>query len=122
MTDKQEPLIPKEFKGNIKNEKLDEYKELYENKEFKPSVVVSVDFIKPLNIFLSAVICLSFYLLLIAIIIKPNTFLIILFAIIIFVGNFTQSQVIPEFPSFKSTEEFKAKIKEILKVYVKINL
>ena len=120
MTDKQEPLIPKEFKGNIKNEKLDEYKKLYENKETKLSVLVSVDFIKPLNIFLSAVICLSFYLLLIAIIIKPNTFLIILFAIIIFVGNFTQSQVIPEFPSFKSTEEFKAKIKEILKVDVKI--
>ena len=120
--EKEEPLNPPiEFKANTMDDKLNiDYEPIDKNKEFKQSEEVRVDFIKPLNIFLSAVICLSFYLILILIIKKPDTYLIILFAIIIFVGHFAQSQVIPEFPSFLSKEEFESKIEEILNSDVKI--
>ena len=117
--------IPIKFTYSIQIEKLVDYHTLDENTKFKEPELLNgglkVDFIKPLNIFLSALICLSFYSLLIIIILKPNTFSTILFVIIFFIGHFAQSQVIPEIPSFKSKEEFNSKIIEILnsKVIIK---
>ena len=108
------PIKPTKFEYQNETERLKDYSSLCENNKFKEPKLVNVDFIKPLNIFLSALICLSFYLLIYIIILKPNTFSIILFVIIFFIGHFAQSQVIPEFPSFKSKEEFSTKIKEIL--------
>ena len=99
----------------IKKDKLNEYKPIYNNREFKTSELIYFKFIKPLNIFLSADICSSFDLFLIIIMVKPDTYFIILLAIIIFVGLFAQSQVIQEFK-----EELDSIIEEIFNVNVKI--
>ena len=90
------------------------------NKKFISSDLTRIDFINCRNIFISALISLSFYFLFIIVVVEPDTTSIVLLIIIFIIGHFAQSQVIPEFPTFLSREEFEEKLKEILGCYVTI--
>ena len=81
-----------------------------------------VDFIKLPNIIISLLISLSFYFLLIILLIKSETTSLILFIIVFLVGHFSQSQVIPEFSSFKTKDDLIKDLKDIINSSVsKIN-
>lgn len=95
---------------NKKNDK--KYEPIQENKKNKKCQLV--DFIKLPNIIISSLISLSFYFLLIILLIKSETTSLILFIIIFLVGHFSQSQVIPEFNSFKTKDDFFLDLKDIL--------
>ena len=91
------------------------YTSILESKRHKKCK--EVRFFKLPNIIISLLLSLSFYFLLITLLIKLEREYLILFIIVFLVGHFTQYQIIP---NFKSEKEFYQKLQDILDSKVSI--
>ena len=122
--DKLEHYLSEKLTKNVKDKdnknNKDTYKYISIPESKRKKKCDEVRFFKLPNIIISSLISLSFYCLLITLLIKSERTSLILFIIVFLVGHFAQSQVIPEFPSFKSEEAFYKKLQDILDSSVSI--